>query len=120
MTSTQEMFYRSAYRENRTLPFIQPPKCKIEVQRAYPFSSHDNRHSLQSSAEYFDYGFGRKKISSTKDQHSSRDFNLYCHDPPPKATNLWKGFTVYQMSYRGQQGPQQTFLRRYPKSYLEY
>ncbi|OCT69957.1 testis-expressed protein 36 [Xenopus laevis] len=124
MTSTQEMFYRSktAYREDRTLPFIQPTSVttKTEVQKTYPYSFHDNRHLLQSSAEYFDSEFGRRKISSTNDQHTSHNFNFYCHDPPPKATSAWNGFTVYQTSYWEHQGPRQTFLRRYPKSHLEH
>ncbi|KAG8435483.1 hypothetical protein GDO86_013424 [Hymenochirus boettgeri] len=123
MTSTQDTFsiIKIASREEKKLPFMHPVLVtdKTGAQHAYPFSFHDNRHSVKGAGEYFINGYGRKKISSARRQHSSQNFNFYCHEPPPKATNDWEGFTNYQLSHTWLQGPQQTFFRRFPRNHLE-
>ncbi|XP_066454938.1 testis-expressed protein 36 [Eleutherodactylus coqui] len=119
LTSTQDMLYRAktASWKETTLPHLWT--TKNELQNGFPLSAHDNRNLIQGSGEYLDSGLGRKKAPLERRQHSSRNFNLSCHDQPPRATSYWDDFTNYQASYRGRQDTERPFCRRYPKHHCE-
>ncbi|XP_025971703.1 testis-expressed protein 36 [Dromaius novaehollandiae] len=97
-----------------------PPGYRAREQKAvnnnFPFSSHDNRHCLQNVGEYFDFGFGRKKVESERRQHNSQNFCLWAHESVPSRDD---GFTVYQTSFMKDQNTEHPFCRRYPKHHLE-
>ncbi|XP_056388750.1 testis-expressed protein 36 [Hyla sarda] len=117
MTGTQEMLYRASWRETR-LPHLCTAGNKNQAQDGFPFSAHDNRNILQGAGEYLDSGLGRKKTPFERRQHSSRNFNLLCHDQPPRATSYY-GLTSAQISYRGRQDTEKPFCRRYPNHHHE-
>ncbi|KAM9324835.1 testis-expressed protein 36 [Gastrophryne carolinensis] len=121
MTSTQDMLRhsRSAAWKLQRLPLICTTCTKNEVQNGFPFSSHDNRHIIQRTGEYLDSGLGRRKEVHEKSQHSSRDFNLMCHEAPPRGSSYWDQFTNYQISYRGRQDTEAASCRRFPKFHPE-
>ncbi|XP_072280031.1 testis-expressed protein 36 [Pyxicephalus adspersus] len=121
MTSTQEMLHpaKSGSWKEQRLPLICAPGNKNEVHNGFPFSSHDNRHVIQRSGEYLDSGLGRRKTPHETRQHSSRNFNLWCHGPPPRSSSCWNGFTTYDITYRGRQDTETPFCRRYPKHHHE-
>ncbi|XP_040217377.1 testis-expressed protein 36 isoform X1 [Rana temporaria] len=121
ITSSQDMLHRaksSSWKKQR-LPLICVTYNKTEVQHGFPFSSHDNRHSIQLSGEYLDSGLGRRKTPHETRQQSSRNFNLSCHSTPPRPSNYWDGFTNSQISYRGRQDMATPFCRRFPKCHHE-
>ncbi|XP_077114479.1 testis-expressed protein 36 [Ranitomeya variabilis] len=121
LTSTQEMFYRTrtaSWREGR-LPHLCTTCNQNDLQYGFPFSAHDNRNLTQGAGEYLDSGLGRKKTPMERRQHSSRNFNLSCHEQPPRATRQCDGFTIYQTTYRGRQETEQPICRRYPKHHNE-
>ncbi|KAJ1141188.1 hypothetical protein NDU88_007523 [Pleurodeles waltl] len=84
------------------LKFLAKPQKNTKPE--FPFSSHDNRHAMQTSVEYFDAGLGRKKVEKDKGQHVSQNFVLWSHGTPPKATSYLDGYTNYQTSYTSLQG----------------
>ncbi|XP_077311618.1 testis-expressed protein 36 isoform X1 [Lithobates pipiens] len=121
ITSSQDMLHhaKSASWKKQRLPLICVTYNRTEVQHGFPFSSHDNRHSIQLSGEYLDSGLGRRKTPHETRQQSSRNFNLSCHSTPPRPFNYRDGFTNSQISYRGRQDTETPFCRRYPKRHHE-
>ncbi|XP_013800394.2 testis-expressed protein 36 [Apteryx mantelli] len=97
-----------------------PPGYRAREQKAvnnnFPFSSHDNRHCLQNVGEYFDFGFGRKKVEPERRQQNSQNFCLWAHESVPSSDD---GFTIYQTSFMKDQNTERPFCRRYPKHHLE-
>ncbi|XP_044155745.1 testis-expressed protein 36 [Bufo gargarizans] len=121
MSSTEETLHRARtapWREAR-LPLLCSTRDRNELQNGFPFSAHDNRNLTQGAGEYLDSGLGRKKTPVERRQHSSRNFNLSCHDQPPRVTSYWDGFTNHQTSYSGGQDTERPFCRRYPKHHHE-
>ncbi|XP_068184118.1 testis-expressed protein 36 [Antennarius striatus] len=88
------------------------PKWKTQQEsREFPFSDHDNRHSLRDIS-VFSHGVGRRKCFDHRRQHISH-FCL-CHDNDSEGT---KGkITVYQADFKEKQavfnGPSNN--RRFP------
>ncbi|KAM6416106.1 testis-expressed protein 36 [Rhynochetos jubatus] len=97
-----------------------PQAYRAREQRAvnnnFPFSSHDNRHTLQNVGEYFDFGLGRRKVAPGKRQHNSENFFLWAHESVPSKED---GLTVYQTSFVKDQNTESPFCRRYPKHHVE-
>ncbi|KAM4635971.1 testis-expressed protein 36 [Discoglossus pictus] len=120
-SSTQDLYRqgRIASRADQRLPLICATQRKGEVNNGFPFSTHDNRELLHYFGEYLDVGLGRRKISKEKRQQDSKNFNLYCHDPPAKTPSYLNGFTNYQTDYTLLQGTEQPLYRRYPKHHPE-
>ncbi|XP_053305915.1 testis-expressed protein 36-like [Spea bombifrons] len=98
------------------LPQIYKTQRKNGVHSGFPFSLHDNKYSLHS-VEYFDAGLGRRK--SGKSQHSSQNFNLFCHETLPNAPSTLDGASLYQDTYKGRQDTERPFCRRFPKNHKE-
>ncbi|XP_069468306.1 testis-expressed protein 36 isoform X1 [Ambystoma mexicanum] len=94
-------------------------KTQKDLKTDFPFSFHDNRHSIQDSAEYFDGGVGRKKADKGKGGQASQNFVQWAHDVPPKATTYLDGYSNYQTSYLNPQVLAcPSIFGRYPKSHL--
>ncbi|XP_068597735.1 testis-expressed protein 36 [Brachionichthys hirsutus] len=76
------------------------PKWKTQQDsREFPFSDHDNKHSLRNSISVFGQGVGRRKCFDHRRQHISH-FCL-CHDNGSEET---KGHvTVYQADFKEKQ-----------------
>ncbi|KAM3914107.1 testis-expressed protein 36 [Leptodactylus fuscus] len=121
MSGTQEMYYRArtASWKEAGLPHLCTTWRKNELQNGFPFSAHDNRNTIQGTGEYLDSGLGRKKTPGERRQHCSQNFNLLCHDQPPRATSYWDGLTHHQSAYRGRQDTEKPFCRRFPKHHHE-
>ncbi|XP_068807254.1 testis-expressed protein 36 [Struthio camelus] len=98
------------------LPPAYRARERQAVNNSFPFSSHDNRHCLQNVGEYFDFGFGRKKVEPERRQQNSQNFCLWAHESVPSSDD---GFTIYQTSFMKDQNTEQPFCRRYPKHHLE-
>ncbi|XP_044092636.1 testis-expressed protein 36 [Neovison vison] len=98
------------------LPPIYKVREKQAVNNNFPFSVHDNRHSLQSSGCYLDSGLGRRKISPEKRQHASRNFNLWACDHVPSCLD---GFSNNQISYVYREVVVLPIFRRFPRHYNE-
>ncbi|XP_024411550.1 testis-expressed protein 36 [Desmodus rotundus] len=98
------------------LPPIYKVREKQAVHNSFPFSVHDNRHSLQNSGFYLDSGLGRRKISPEKRQHASRNFNLWACDYVPSCLD---GFSSYQISYVYREAVVVPIFRRFPRHYNE-
>ncbi|XP_005402048.1 PREDICTED: testis-expressed sequence 36 protein [Chinchilla lanigera] len=121
---TPESLMSSVLKEPYCLKFIQqaeeklPPIYKVREKQAvsnnFPFSVHDNRHSLENSGCYLDSGLGRKKISPDKGQHVSRNFNLWACDFIPSCLD---GFSSNQIAYVYKEAMTAPNFRRFPKSY---
>ncbi|XP_027511133.1 testis-expressed protein 36 [Corapipo altera] len=81
----------------------------------FPFSSHDNKHSLCNAAEYFDLGMGLKKLDPEKQQGSSTNFFEWAHESIPSSED---GLTIYQTSFVIDENNENTegpWFRRFPK-----
>ncbi|PNI24683.1 TEX36 isoform 1 [Pan troglodytes] len=98
------------------LPPIYKVREKQAVNNQFPFSVHDNRHSLENSGCYLDSGLGRKKISPDKRQHVSRNFNLWACDYVPSCLD---GFSNNQISYVYKEAAVVSSFRRFPRCYKE-
>uniref|UniRef100_A0A8C7AX17 Testis expressed 36 n=1 Tax=Neovison vison TaxID=452646 RepID=A0A8C7AX17_NEOVI len=88
------------------LPPIYKVREKQAVNNNFPFSVHDNRHSLQSSGCYLD----------SKRQHASRNFNLWACDHVPSCLD---GFSNNQISYVYREVVVLPIFRRFPRHYNE-
>ncbi|XP_009505239.1 testis-expressed protein 36 [Phalacrocorax carbo] len=86
------------------------------VSNNFPFSSHDNRHSLQNVGEYFDFGMGRRKVEPERQQQNSQNFLQWAHESIPSSKD---GLTIYQTSFVKKQNTESPFYRRYPKHHSE-
>ncbi|XP_016065999.1 PREDICTED: testis-expressed sequence 36 protein [Miniopterus natalensis] len=96
-----------------------PPIYKVpekQVHSKFPFSVHDNRHSLQNSGYYLDSGLGRRKIPPEKRQHNSKNFNLWASDYVPSCLD---GFSNNQISYVCHEALVVPIFRRFPRQYGE-
>ncbi|XP_035125344.1 testis-expressed protein 36 [Callithrix jacchus] len=98
------------------LPPIYKVREKQAVNNHFPFSVHDNRHTLENHGSYFDSGLGRKKISPDKRQHVSRNFNLWACDYVPSYLD---GFSNNQISYVYKEAMVISSFRRFPRCYKE-
>ncbi|XP_032031373.1 testis-expressed protein 36 isoform X1 [Hylobates moloch] len=98
------------------LPPIYKVREKQAVNNQFPFSVHDNRHSLENSGCYLDSGLGRKKISPGKRQQVSRNFNLWACDYVPSCLD---GFSNNQISYVYKEAVVVSSFRRFPRCYKE-
>nr|XP_012998750.1 testis-expressed protein 36 [Cavia porcellus] len=96
------------------LPPIYKVREKQVVSNNFPFSGHDNRHSLENFGCHLASGLGRKKISPEKGQHVSRNFNLWACDFIPSCLN---GFSSNQIAYVYKEAVMVPNFRRFPKSY---
>ncbi|XP_053365822.1 testis-expressed protein 36 [Clarias gariepinus] len=103
-----------------------PKKCisheKKTMSRTYPFSTHDNRSSLQESIETYDEVLGRKKCLDDRRQHKSH-FCL-CHDGSVCAVSLGsRDNSIYQSDFLTQQNTESTEgtqgSRRFPRNHLK-
>ncbi|XP_075072078.1 testis-expressed protein 36 [Mixophyes fleayi] len=116
-TSTQDMYHQANTepRKQQRLPHVCTTWNKNEVQKDYPFSSHDNRHVIQSMGEYLNSDLGRKKAPIEQRQHTSQNLNLSNHETPQRPITDWNVYSNYQVSYMGSQGTEWPFCRRYLK-----
>ncbi|XP_068113619.1 testis-expressed protein 36 [Hyperolius riggenbachi] len=119
-TSTQDMLQhaKSASWKEHRLPLICAAN-KAETPNGFPFSSHDNRHTIEWAGEYLDSGLGRRKTPHDKRQHADGNCSFSSHAAPLRASSYWDGFSNYQASYRGRQDTETPFCRRYPKHHPE-
>ncbi|XP_069720249.1 testis-expressed protein 36 [Phaenicophaeus curvirostris] len=99
-----------------SLPLTYRAQEQSAANNNFPFSAHDNRHSLQNTGEYFDFGLGRKKVEPERWQQNSQNFFLWAHEPVSSSND---GLTVYQTSFLKDQKTESPFCRRYPKHHLE-
>ncbi|KAM6066902.1 testis-expressed protein 36 [Chlamydotis macqueenii] len=106
----------AAQRINDRLPLAYRAREQRAVNNNFPFSSHDNRHSLRNVGEYFDFGMGRRKVEPERRQQNSQNFFLWAHEPAPSSED---GLTVYQTSFVKDQNTTGPFCRRYPKHHSE-
>ncbi|XP_010000173.1 PREDICTED: testis-expressed sequence 36 protein [Chaetura pelagica] len=104
------------YLENQ-LPLGYRARAQKAVNNNFPFSSHDNRHSLENVGEYFDSGLGRRKVEPERRQHNSQNFFLEAHELVPNSKD---GLTTYQTSYVKHENTESTFWRRYPKQHKKW
>ncbi|XP_012368900.1 testis-expressed protein 36 isoform X1 [Octodon degus] len=121
---TPESLMSSVLKESYCPKLIQqtekklPPIFKVREKQAvsnnFPFSVHDNRHTLENSGCYLDSGLGRKKISPEKGQHVSRNFNLWACDFIPSYLD---GLSSNQIDYVYKEATIAPNLRHFPKSY---
>ncbi|KFP87951.1 Testis-expressed sequence 36 protein, partial [Apaloderma vittatum] len=51
----------------------------------FPFSSHDNRHSLENVGEYFDLGMGRRKVKPERLQQNPQNYFLWAPESVPSS-----------------------------------
>ncbi|XP_036403060.1 testis-expressed protein 36 [Megalops cyprinoides] len=86
--------------------------------REYPFSTHDNRTSLQNSIEAYDQGLGRRKFAGETRQHNSH-FCLRDDGNSSEAGGWSEDSSAYQTDYQGCQGTEGTHSRRFPRNHLE-
>ncbi|KAM5243518.1 testis-expressed protein 36 [Hipposideros larvatus] len=100
----------------RKLPPIYKVREKQAVNNNFPFSVHDNRHSLQNFGDFLDSGLGRRKISPEKRQHVSRNFCLWACDYVP---SRFDGFSNNQISYVYREAVAVPVFRRFPRHYNE-
>ncbi|EPQ16804.1 hypothetical protein D623_10011600 [Myotis brandtii] len=98
------------------LPPIYKAREKQATHNNFPFSVHDNRHSLRSSGFYVDSGLGRRKVAPEKRQHVSRNFNLWACDFVPSYLD---GFSNNQISYVCPEAVVVPLFRRFPRQYSE-
>ncbi|XP_010156979.1 PREDICTED: testis-expressed sequence 36 protein, partial [Eurypyga helias] len=98
------------------LPQAYRSREQVSSLNNFPFSSHDNRHSLQNVGEYFDFSMGRRKVAPGKRQHNSQNFFLWAHESVPSNED---GLTIYQTSFVNDQNTESPFCRRYPKHHTE-
>lgn len=125
MQSTVAMLKNAELLKAQDPEWRSPLKFRAKPQKNtkpdFPFSSHDNRNTMQTSVEYFDAGLGRKKVEKDKGQQVSQNFILWSHDTPPKATSYLDGYTNYQTSYTSPQGVctnKRAFCGRYAKCHM--
>ncbi|XP_010192195.1 PREDICTED: testis-expressed sequence 36 protein [Mesitornis unicolor] len=87
-----------------------PPAYKAREQKAvsnnFPFSSHDNRNSLQNVGEYFDFDLGRRKVEPERRQQNSQNFFQWAHAAAPSRED---GLTIYQTSFMKSQNTESPF-----------
>ncbi|XP_036295234.1 testis-expressed protein 36 [Pipistrellus kuhlii] len=98
------------------LPPIYRAREKQAAHNNFPFSMHDNRHSLRSSGLYADSALGRRKVAPEKRQHVSRNFNLWACDYVP---SYFDGFSNNQISYVCPEAVVVPPFRRFPRQYDE-
>ncbi|XP_051234513.1 testis-expressed protein 36 [Dicentrarchus labrax] len=93
------------------------PKWKTQQEsREYPFSGHDNKHSLKDNISVFTQGVGRRKCLDDHRQHNSH-FCL-CRDEDDSSSR--ENITVYQTDFMVKQavnGP--TSTRRFPRNHQQ-
>ncbi|XP_009561785.2 testis-expressed protein 36 [Cuculus canorus] len=98
-----------------SLPLTYRAREQSAANNNFPFSAHDNRHSLQNTGEYFDFGLGRKKVEPERRQQNSQNFFLWAPEPVSSSND---GLTTYQRSFVKDQNTETPFCRRYPKHHL--
>ncbi|KAK1333377.1 hypothetical protein QTO34_005760 [Cnephaeus nilssonii] len=98
------------------LPPIYKAREKQATHNNFPFSVHDNRHSLRNSGLYADSALGRRKVAPEKRQHVSRNFNLWACDYVPSYLD---GFSNNQISYVCPEAVVVPLFRRFPRQYSE-
>ncbi|XP_071605761.1 testis-expressed protein 36 [Heliangelus exortis] len=103
------------YIEDR-LPRAYRAREQKAVNNNFPFSSHDNRHSLRNVGEYFDSGMGRRKVDPERQQQNSQNFLLWAHESAPSSKD---GLTIYQTSFGRHENTEREFFRRYPKQHSQ-
>ncbi|KAM6186233.1 testis-expressed protein 36 [Rhynchocyon petersi] len=106
----------SAWQVERKLPPIYKVREQQAVNNSFPFSTHDNRHTFVNSGHYFDSGLGRKKVSTEKRQHVSRNFNLWACDCVPSCLD---GCSNNQISYIYKETVVVPYFRRFPRHHSE-
>ncbi|KAE8280744.1 Testis-expressed protein 36 [Larimichthys crocea] len=104
----------------QALNFERYPKWKTRQEsREYPFSDHDNKHTLKDNISVFSRGVGRRKCLDDHRQHNSH-FCL-CHDGADNSTEQTRGnITNYQTDFMVKQavnGP--TSTRRFPRNHQQ-
>ncbi|KAM6182238.1 testis-expressed protein 36 [Erethizon dorsatum] len=99
------------------LPSIYKVREKQAESNNFPFSEHDNRHSLENSGCYLDSGLGRKKISPDKRQQVSRNFNLWACDFIPSCLD---GISSNQIAYVYKEAMTVPNFKRFPKAYNKH
>ncbi|XP_067858445.1 testis-expressed protein 36 isoform X2 [Heptranchias perlo] len=97
---------------NDRLPSLYKVREKNLSQGKFPFSTHDNRYSLDHTGEHLAFGLGQKKVPVAK--QTAHSVELWDRGTPSGLTGRF-GFTIYQTSYQGNQETERPFYRRYPK-----
>ncbi|CAJ1067233.1 testis-expressed protein 36 [Xyrichtys novacula] len=92
------------------------PKRKSQQEsREFPYSDHDNKHSLNDSISVFAQGVGRRKDSD--DCRQTKSHFCLCHDG---STLTESNITIYKMDFMEKQSDvSATSKRRFPKNYKQ-
>ncbi|XP_025026211.1 testis-expressed protein 36 [Python bivittatus] len=98
----------------KSLPLMYKVREKKPVN-TFPFSIHDNRHSLVNVGEYLDSGLGLRKFQE-KCQHYSQNYCFLAHEPIP-SSNACR--TIYQTSFVQYPDIKHSILGRFPKSHID-
>ncbi|XP_018552398.1 testis-expressed protein 36 [Lates calcarifer] len=119
-TSTGIMLTQVKSALPQALNFERYPKWKTQQKSMeYPFSDHDNKHSLKDNIIVFTHGVGRRKCHDDRRQHNSH-FCL-CHDGADGGTAETGGnFTAYQTEFMVKEAvnvPAGT--RRFPRNHKQ-
>ncbi|XP_047458341.1 testis-expressed protein 36 [Mugil cephalus] len=79
--------------------FERYPKRRAQQKsREYPFSDHDNKHTLKDNISIFSHGVGRRRFLDDRRQHDSH-FCL-CQDRDDSGTEVARGnLTAYQADF---------------------
>ncbi|XP_035519915.1 testis-expressed protein 36 [Morone saxatilis] len=116
-TSTGNMLTQVKSSLPQDLNLERYPKWKTQQEsREYPFSGHDNKHSLKDNISVFTHGVGRRKCLDDHRQHNSH-FCL-CRDENDSSSR--ENVTVYQTDFMVKQavnGP--TSTRRFPRNHQQ-
>ncbi|XP_028916995.1 testis-expressed protein 36 isoform X2 [Ornithorhynchus anatinus] len=83
-----------------------------ETNPSFPFSAHDNKHSLQDSGEYFDSGLGRRKVTPVRRQHNSNSSRFWKDE---SVSGCFRGSTTYQVAFVAQGPVPDWGRRRFPQ-----
>ncbi|XP_038600339.1 testis-expressed protein 36 [Tachyglossus aculeatus] len=83
-----------------------------EANPDFPFSAHDNKHSLQNWGEYFDSGLGRRKVAAGRRQHNSSSSRFWKDDPE---CGRFLGSTSYKEAFVAQGSVPDWGHRRFPR-----
>ncbi|KAM9345134.1 testis-expressed protein 36 [Symphorus nematophorus] len=119
-TSTGIMLSQAKSSLPQALDFKRYPKRKTpQESREYPFSDHDNKHTLNYNISVFSRGVGRRKCPDDRRQQNSH-FCL-CYDGADNCTgDTRRNITIYQNDFLVKQavnGP--TSARRFPRNHQQ-
>ncbi|XP_074092395.1 testis-expressed protein 36 [Macrotis lagotis] len=111
-------------------PFLPESKRKVEAQLPlryqilqkqanryyYPFSMHNNKHSLDFCGHGLDEGLGRKKLDQVQTHFHSTNFNRWASGYIPSPDD---SLSTYQASYMPQPRSKGPLFGFYPKHHAD-